>query len=320
MMRFDLNLLKTLAIVGEERSVQRAAMRLRITPSAVSHALGRLRHALQDPLFIRTKGELVPTPRCRATLIRLRPLLVDIDHALGAGLEADRIAFDPASTRRDVTLVLPGALELSLLPPLMGRLAEKAPLWTLSVRGLQRRSYEADLLSGEADVVLSVGGHTPSKEGLLIATLWEDELVVLQGPDGPLPTNRSVTLDDLVDIQQVYSVPWPRTQNYLDIKLSRAGRQRAIAVELPGYSALGDILQTTGFVAAMPDRTALALLRRFESLSLIRISPTTRMPLSIEMSTRFHASPEGRWLRQQIDEVAADVPSLSESPDGTAST
>jgi len=312
MMRFDFNLLKTLLIVDQERSVQRAATRLHVTASAVSHALGRLRHALNDPMFIRSKGELVPTPRCRATLIQLRPLLVDLEHALGADPEGNESSFDPLSTRRDVKLVLPGALELSLLPLLVAHLAEKAPRWTLSVRGFQRRSYEADLLSGEVDVVLSVGGHTPQREGIVIETLWEDKLVVLQGPDGPLPKNQSVTLDDLVDLLQVYSVPWPRTQNYLDIQLSRAGRQRAIAIELPGYSAVGDILQKTSFVAAMPDRTAAALLRRHEELSLIHVEPAARMPLSLEMSNRFYASPEGRWLHEQLIDVAADVPSLSE--------
>lgn len=318
-MRFDLNLLKTLVIVDEERSVQRAATRLNVTASAVSHALSRLRHALEDPLFIRRKGELIPTPRCRVALVRLRPLLADLDHALGADPESNHSSFDPLSTRRNITLVLPGALELSLLPLFMARLGEKAPRWTLSVRGFQRRSYEADLLAGEADVVLSIGGHTPQREGLFITTVWEDELVVLQGPGGPLPKDQSITLDDLVDFLQVYPVPWPRTQNYLDIQLSRTGRQRAIAVELPGYSAVGDILENTSFVAAVPDRTALVLLRRYKGLNLIPIAPTAKMPLSLEMSSRFRASPEGRWLYEQITDAAADVQSLSVLPESASS-
>src|ERR1044072_3063937 len=61
--RADLNLLALFEVVLEERHVGRAADRLSLTPSAVSHGLGRLRRLLNDPLFLRTPKGVVPTAR-----------------------------------------------------------------------------------------------------------------------------------------------------------------------------------------------------------------------------------------------------------------
>ena len=159
--RFDLNLLKTLLVLDEERSFQRAAARLFVTPSAVSHALARLRQALADPLFVRSGSRLVPTSRCLAVVMAIRPLLGEVSQIVDTSASVEGSGFDPSSLARTLIAVMPGALELSLLPRLAATLARQAPRAQLVVRSFERRSYEVDLASGEADAVLSVGGHTP---------------------------------------------------------------------------------------------------------------------------------------------------------------
>ena len=61
--RTDLNLLLLFEVVLAERHVGRAAGRLSLSPSAVSHGLGRLRRLLNDPLFLRTPRGVEPTTR-----------------------------------------------------------------------------------------------------------------------------------------------------------------------------------------------------------------------------------------------------------------
>src|SRR5689334_25100473 len=63
MARPDLNLLVTLDILLTEGSVARAAQKLRLSPSAMSRALARLRDTTGDPLLVRAGRGLVPTPR-----------------------------------------------------------------------------------------------------------------------------------------------------------------------------------------------------------------------------------------------------------------
>lgn len=140
--------------------------------------------------------------------------------------------------------------------------------------------------------------------------LWEDELVALRGPAGPLPKGQTVDFDTVLDCPQVYPVPWPPSQNYVDVRLAREGRQRPIVVSVPGYGAVGDLLRATSLVATMPDRTALAIMSNHPDLCIVRITPIIRTPLSIEISTRFRGSVAGSWFYSQLLKCAAEVPHL----------
>src|SRR5688500_3889710 len=77
----DLNLLHTLDVLLSEGSVARAARRLRLSPSAMSRALGRLRSVTGDQLLVRAGRALVPTPRAAEMRDKVR-LLVEDAHAL----------------------------------------------------------------------------------------------------------------------------------------------------------------------------------------------------------------------------------------------
>ena len=59
----DLNLLVALDVLLVEGSVARAEQRLRLSPSAMSRTLARLRETTGDPLLVRAGCGLVPTPR-----------------------------------------------------------------------------------------------------------------------------------------------------------------------------------------------------------------------------------------------------------------
>ena len=80
--RVDLNLLRVFEAVMQERSVTRAAQRLSVSQSTISHALNRLRQALKDELFIRGSGEMRPTPRAVALSNAVIPTLAHIRAAL----------------------------------------------------------------------------------------------------------------------------------------------------------------------------------------------------------------------------------------------
>src|SRR6186997_300243 len=93
--RIDLNLLVLFRVVLEERHVARAAARLSLTPSAVSHALGRLRLLLNDPLFLRTPKGVVPTARALELAAPVADLLAQARNVL-----ASSAPFDPATSTR----------------------------------------------------------------------------------------------------------------------------------------------------------------------------------------------------------------------------
>src|ERR1044071_4013650 len=80
----DLNLLITLNVLLEEGSVARAAQRLRLSPSAMSRALARLRETTGDPLLVRAGRGLVPTPRALELRERVSQLVQDAKVVLGS--------------------------------------------------------------------------------------------------------------------------------------------------------------------------------------------------------------------------------------------
>ena len=114
--RIDLNLLVALHILLEEGSVSRAAERLSITQPAMSKTLGRLRETFDDPLFVRSKRGIQPTPRALGLAGELKSLLGQVDGLLDAG------EFTPAGYRGEITLAISEYVGFTLLPPLSARL------------------------------------------------------------------------------------------------------------------------------------------------------------------------------------------------------
>ena len=92
--RIDLNLLRVFDAVFEDQNLVRAGKRLHLSQSAISHALSRLREALQDELFVRTAKGMEPTARALAMAAQLREALRSIHDTLGVR------PFDPAPPPR----------------------------------------------------------------------------------------------------------------------------------------------------------------------------------------------------------------------------
>ena len=147
--RIDLNLLVALHILLEEGSVSRAADRLSITQPAMSKTLGRLRETFDDPLFVRSKRGIQPTPRALGLAGELKSLLGQVDGLLDAG------EFTPAAYRGEITLAISEYVGFTLLPPLSARLQSSAP--RLRLRTITRAERQLDqLASGELDFAIQI--------------------------------------------------------------------------------------------------------------------------------------------------------------------
>ncbi len=120
--RIDLSLLVLFRVVLEERHVARAAARLSLTPSAVSHALGRLRLLLNDPLFLRTPKGVVPTARALELGEPVAEIIARFEQLIGSAAP-----FDPEKSSRRFTIGAPDAVLVSAIGPLLRSIATAAP-------------------------------------------------------------------------------------------------------------------------------------------------------------------------------------------------
>ena len=145
----DLRLFLVLDAVLAERSVTRAAARLGVTQSAVSHSLRSLRSRLRDPLLVRTSTGLEPTPLAQS----LRP-------DLRAGLDAlERLLrhqqhFDPATSTRSFSLATPDHPQFTMIPEFIGCLRQTAPGVDVRIRAIGPGLPE-EVASGRLDLVLA---------------------------------------------------------------------------------------------------------------------------------------------------------------------
>jgi DNA-binding transcriptional LysR family regulator len=170
----DLNLLRVFDAMMIEGSVAGAASRLSITPSAVSHALGRLRSLLNDPLFIRSPSGMCATPHACEIGTKVREGLQFLEGALTP------TSFLAEESGRTFTVACSAYVAAVLLPGVIARMRERAPHTHLAVV-----PFGAGVLdrfeSGQIDVLIGDFGRVP--DGCEARPLFEDNLVWLLGRD-----------------------------------------------------------------------------------------------------------------------------------------
>ena len=181
--QLDLNLLVVFHAVYVEGGVTRAAEKLHLTQPAISHALGRLRDLLGDPLFVRNGRALVATPRARDLIVPVQRALRGLELAIDQGKR-----FDPRTTERSFTIGLRSPSEAILLQPLMLRLARIAPGAKLATVSFRRHALETDLASGSMDLALDV--LLPHGETIRHQRAILDRLVVLVRRGHPVRKKR----------------------------------------------------------------------------------------------------------------------------------
>ncbi|WP_338468406.1 LysR family transcriptional regulator [Novosphingobium sp. ZN18A2] len=188
MKQIDLNLLQTFDALFELRSTTRAADRLGLTQSAVSHALRRLRAAFQDPLFVRSGRSLQPTARAVEMAPEIHAGLVRLRNALTPG------EFDPATARRTFTLAVGSYFCTLIAPQLIAWGRRAAPGVTFRLVPPDK-DLPAMLEDGSVDLAVGLFDQVPDR--FVTEPLFSDEFAWIAASDHPLASRRPVTVADL---------------------------------------------------------------------------------------------------------------------------
>lgn len=306
----DLNLLVALEALLSERHVTRAASRLGLTPSAVSHALARLRATFDDELLVRTRGGMLPTPRGEQLLAPLRRVLGEV-----AELVRGQGSFDPRTARREFTLATTDYVEVVLLPPLLARISAEAPGVHLRVKALERGDVAGPLESGAFD--LALGATFDEAPALRQQTLFAEEMVFLCRRGHPR-VRRQVDLAAYLDLRHVLVSLRGGSLSAIDARLAEAGRRREVALIVPHFLAALLIVASSDLVLTAPAR----IVKQLGEALALRVMPP---PLPVPGFTvrqlwheRYHDDPAHLWLRQQVFAAAAELrrPDAAHTPAG----
>ncbi|CAB3782771.1 LysR family transcriptional regulator [Pararobbsia alpina] len=268
----DLNLLVVLEALVTERSVTRAAEKVGLSQSAVSHALRRLRTTFRDELFVRTPEGMVPTSYAISIASVISGSLRQIERAVEGGR-----TFDPASAIRGFNLRLTDYAGVVLLPRLISRLREVAPGVQLNVQHFDPRSGEDSVAQGEVHVRAAFNSfRIPAA---YCAPLLEDSFSVMMNREHPY-ARAPLTLEDYLSLHHLKVANTAVGTNAIDDALAAMGLVRKVAVTVPSWLQMQHVIETTDLITAVPHHwTGLEDFRRFATCPL----PIEGLSLAIDL-------------------------------------
>jgi DNA-binding transcriptional LysR family regulator len=291
----DFNLLGTLNVLLSEGSVAGAAKRLRLSPSATSRALSRLREATGDPLLVRAGRGLVATPRAIALQERVRQLVEDAE----AVLRPDDLV-DLAVVDRTFTLRTSDGFIENFGARLLARVEAEAPgvrLNFIHKPNKDSRPLREGLVDLETGVVEDVLGPEVRTQAL-----FRDRLVCVVRK-GHAFNAGGMTRTGYLDGQHVVVSRSGLEAGAVDLPFLPTGLKRHVRTIVSDFSAALALARDSDLIATVPDRHTTNLRHGMTSFSLPM--PTTEFTVSMLWHPRMDADPVHRWLRACVREACS---------------
>ena len=290
----DLNLLKALDALLDERSVTRAAKRLSLTQPAMSGMLNRLRDCFNDPLFTRTQRGIVPTLRALELATPVKTILTEVGELLLPRL------FDPATAEMTLTIAATDYALRAVIVPFMAVIRQQAPGIRVAVLSVNNEQLSLQFERGVIDIALITPETTPPD--LHAKALYEEQYVCLMREDHPLAQPGALTLDAFCSQDHaLVSYHGGSFQGVTDEALMKLGRARRVTLSVCSFLVLPEILRVSDLISVVPHRLAL------NTRGLVILPP----PLEIQGFTklvvwheRTHRDPGHRWLRSSLFSIA----------------
>lgn len=289
----DGRLLRLLIAVYEEGSVTRAAQRLGITQSAVSHLLDKLRGIVGDPLFVKSGRSVVATAQAGVLAVEARRLLDELQRF------GSKAAFSPAALERTLTIAANDLQRDLLLPALFATLKTEAP--GLRLRVIPSNIPSAELLRSDR-CQLGISPRPPEGADILQRRLFDDRYVVFFDPAA-----RQVPRDlaDYLAAEHVTVVYEPQRNLDIDDHLKEQGIGRRFAVSVAGFAGIKPFLKDSTYLATLPRRLGANQLAGFAQAETPFACPA--MPMYAIWHQRYQHDPMMRWLLDRLYAVAAGI-------------
>jgi DNA-binding transcriptional LysR family regulator len=309
LVRIDINLLLLFDLLFEERNAARAASRLNLSPSAVSHALRRLRSLLDDPLFLPNARGMVPTERAQVLAPAIREIVERVQ-----GVVASVQAFEPATAARRFRIGAPDGAVSILVPPLVERVETVAPNMDLAVLQLLPKPAASGPAQAWADALADVETgridcailpHSPESGRFDSTALYAEDFVFVARRGHGLA--KAPSMEAIAAARHVLVSASGDPSGFVDRLLAEHGHERRIALTVPSFFMAAAAIASSDLVGALPRHFAIEAARTYP----LRI---VEPPFAMGSASLHAIVPRAamldrgiRWLVQQVVNVAASL-------------
>lgn len=297
--QIDLNLLVVFDAVYREQNLTRAAEQLSLSQPAISHALGRLRELLGDPLFTRVGRTMAPTAKARSLIQPVRQALSALEQGLFPSA-----TFEAARSERRFHIAVRDAFETLWLPPLVERLEREAPRVRLvSVRMPQPAQLEAELAAGTVDLALDL----PMTMGAGVQSTVlgaEGVLRVMARKGHPAFKKGAISLERYLAADHVLVSSRRRGPGLEDLAVRALGQRRRIAVRCQSHLAACRTVARSDLLLTLPKRMLDELAAGIPHASAPVPFDTPSIGVHLYWHTSAQSDPAITWLRTLIETMS----------------
>lgn len=297
--RIDLNLLAAFEAIYAHGSVTQAARQLNLSQSAVSHALARLRHDLDDPLFVRSGNELVPTALARSIAAPVQSALRGLDQAVAAAS-----GFDPATTKRLFRIALRQSSEALVFARLVRHVAAVAPGVRLASVNYRRAELARALARGDLDLAVDIASD--ATKTLCTEALHTDDFVVVARCGHPR-IDGAIDLTTYLTVDHVVASPRSSGPGLEDEALAALGTGRQVKVRCQHLWSAWQVVAQTDLVLTL-QRSQAQTMTTIADLQLLPL-PIAIVPRSLQLCWHEAAQhdPGNAWLRAIVKLIFGDA-------------
>lgn len=291
---FDLNLLLAFEAMFLHRNVTAAAATVGLTQSAMSGALARLRRQFDDPLFVNTRGAMLPTVRAVELAKPFRQAL-----SLVRASTTQRKGFDPRTSTRTFRFQMTDVAEMVFLPKLVNRLDEIEATVKVETTQLSAAQIGEGLESGDIDFATA---YLPNlAKSIERVPLFREHYVCMTRRS--YTGGRPLTLEQFLAGSHVLIESLGSGHKIIERTLKQRGLKRAVSLRVPHFVVIPMIVAGTGRIVTAPSRVANA----FSTLLNAQVHPLPiRIPsfdVSLSWHPRFADDPAIRWMRDTMVEL-----------------
>lgn len=297
---FDLNLLKVLDVLLEERNVTRTAKRLFVTQSAVSKHLSRLREMFSDPLLLRSGKELILTPKAIELAVKLKPILQDVNNLTQVS------NFEPRACERIFRFDMMEIAFSVTLPEFMPAILESAPLVKIGTKTWNDQTIQR-LSNCEIDFAIrcleqdsrSYNHLDKLPDNLVYAELSKDYATCVVRKGHPI-LSEGWTLEGFLKQKHIQVTGGGTRHWLLDEILMKKGLEREFVVEMPDFQGAFRLCERTNLVLCAPFGQVQDMIQHFE-LEMVDIPIEMEKGIFVLIWNQyFDQDPAHKWMREHI--------------------